>query len=144
MYRVLVRHQDRLHEILNEGRALLGSGGKDDVARLGRLRWELVRALRAYQLFKHLEIFGRAVSCGSPEDAALARAMRGRCDAIGEAFTAFTSRWSGTDIVREWTRYQPAALELNARMAAHLAREREEAARLCASAAAPIRRALAT
>lgn len=141
MYRVLGRHHDKLLPILDEERTLLEAGSAGEIARLGRLRWELARSLRAYQLFKHVELFDRAISCGSPEDAALARGMKARCIALGEEFTDHVRHWSSTSIIGAWAAYHRAALEMNARLRAHLVREREEAGRLCASAASPIRRA---
>ena len=52
----LEEHQATIHDILRRGERMLRAPERDATA-LARTRWELARAILAYQGFKHHEIF---------------------------------------------------------------------------------------
>lgn len=107
---------------------------------LARTRWELIRLLRAYQLFKHGEIFGPLLAGGTPDEKRIAGRMERACTATGDRLLEHVARWSTADIVANWTEYRAATLAVVALLRAHIASERDEIARLLDGAAIPRRR----
>ena len=95
-------------------------------ATLGPMRWKMVRLLRAYQIFKHSEIFDPAIASGSPTRAAAAHAMKARCIAAGETFRHYVVTWTARDVAAAWDEYQPAMKRMIADLRAHIAIERHE------------------
>lgn len=140
MLTLFSQHQAQVLTIMDQAEPILRTGGPADAPTLGRLRWELLRALGAYELFKHCELFDRAIAAGSPADAALARQMKADCLAMKDQFRAYVARWSRCSVAAEWQTYQPAALAMGRRLRDHLGRERAGATRLCASGGSGVRR----
>lgn len=101
-------------------------------AELARARWQLARQLRAYQLFKHGEIFGPLVRLGSPVEARLAEQAAMVCLAHGEAFRGYLRRWSGRDILHDWPEYRASVRTLGTTLRQALAVERIEIAKIVA------------
>lgn len=97
---------------------------------LAKARWEMARMLRAYQLFKHTEIFDPAIACGLPHQRQAAQAMKEDCLAAGEAYWAHTRRWSSEDIACRWEDYRPAMLAMAGQIRSHVTRERANLALL--------------
>lgn len=122
----LVQHQDGILALMRGAEPLLTDPGLRDVAALARTRWALMRALTAYGLFKHNEIFDPAIARRLLGEADRATRMKQACVAMGQDFRDYVGKWSGTDVAGEWARYQPAALAMMARLRQHLARERAE------------------
>jgi hypothetical protein len=122
----LHQHQDGILAIMRGAEPLLADPALRDVAALARSRWALMRALTAYQLFKHGEIFDPAIARQVLGDNARAERLKHACLAIGEDFRGHVAKWSGSDVTGEWSSYQPAALAMIARLRAHVARERGE------------------
>lgn len=133
MFRQLQAHQDRISAIVASKEAILHAPGAPDTAALARLRWELVRALSAYRLFKHTQLFDRLATRGSPAQAALAAEMKAACAVMEEDLRAYVRQWSGVAVTDAWASYRPAALAMMRRLGDHLARERGEAMRLLGS-----------
>ena len=97
---------------------------------LALVRWELMRRLRAYQLFKHIELFGPFIRGDDPEKARSADAMKVRCTGIGEAYTAHVGKWSAGGIEDDWSSYQADATTITRSIRDHLVRELTEAGKL--------------
>lgn len=119
-------HQTTIHDILRRGERMLRAPERDAAA-LARARWELARAILAYQGFKHHEIFDPIARRGPAVRADAARRLKAACVATGDAFRAYVARWSAVSVLDRWDEYQPAALALIAGIRDHLGRERREA-----------------
>ena len=122
MFEQFVELQDRILAIADRSEAILRSDSKD-VAALGNCRWEAARTLREYQLFKHNRIFD-PLEKGQDYRAIRARRMKADCIRVGDEFRAYVLKWSVVSILDHWSEYHPAALDLIARIRAHLAKER--------------------
>ena len=122
MFEQFIELQDRILAITDRTEAILRSDSKD-VAALGNCRWEAARTLREYQLFKHGRIFD-PLEKGQDYRAIKARRMKADCIRVGEEFRAYVLKWSVVSILDHWAEYHPAALDLIARIRAHLAKER--------------------
>lgn len=125
----LEEYQATILGILQRGERLLNATERDAAA-LARTRWELARAMLAYQGFKHRELFDPITASGCPRRAPLARRLKNDCLAMGEAFRAYVAKWSAVSVLDCWAEYQPAALRLITQIRDHLARERRETAAL--------------
>ena len=136
------RALDRLHEHQGEILALMRTAEPmltdplaRDVPGLARARWALMRALTAYQMFKHREIFDPLIAKAAPGEAHRLLRMKRACLDLGDVFRAYVQRWSACDVEGRWAEYQPAALAMMARLRTHIAREREEVTALLSKAA---------
>lgn len=122
MFEHFVELQDRILAIVDRAESILRSEARD-IAALGQARWEVARALREYQLFKHSRIFD-PIERGQDYRAIRARRMKAECIRVGEEFRAYVLKWSVVSILDHWADYHPAALDAAARIRAHLAKER--------------------
>lgn len=127
----LDEHQATILDITRRGERMLHAPDRD-AAGLARARWELARAILAYQGFKHREIFDPVAARGSPQQAAAARRLKAECTTTGDRFRAYVSTWSSVSVLDRWEEYQAAALRLIADLREQLARERREAEMLLA------------
>ena len=123
MFDRFVELQDRILAITVRSEAILRDPDKRDVAALGNARWEVTRALREYQIFKHTRIFDPLEKCGDHR-AFQARRMKAECIRVGEEFRRYVLKWSAVSILDHWADYHPAALDSIARIRAQLAKER--------------------
>jgi hypothetical protein len=128
MFEQFVELQDRILAIVARAEALLRSDTRD-VAALGKARWEVARALREYQLFKHNRIFD-PLGSGPDYRAIRARRMKAECIRVGEEFRQYVLKWSVVSILDHWADYHPAALDAVVRIRAQLAKERIGVAQL--------------
>lgn len=131
----LHQHQDGILAIMRGAEPLLRDPTLRDVAGLVRARWAVMRALTAYQLFKHQEIFDPAIQGRLLGGVERAERMKRACVAISEDFRGYVSKWSGSDVSGEWAAYQPSALAMLQRLRDHIARERADVAHLLERAA---------
>ena len=131
----LDEHQATILDIVRRGERML-HGPDRDAAGLARARWELARAIMAYQGFKHREIFDPVAEAGDAGRAHAARRLKADCIAVGEGFRAYVARWSAVSVLDRWDEYHAAALKLIADIRGHLLRERADAAALLADKAA--------
>lgn len=122
----LAEHQATILDILERGERLLRSADRDPQA-LARTRWELARAVMAYQGFKHREIFDPIAREADAKRAGTARRLKAACVSSGETFRAYVARWSSVDVLGCWDEYQRAAHKLIADLRAGLAQEKREA-----------------
>jgi len=128
-------HQSAILATLDTGVALVARDPGTACIPLARARWTVARQLRAYQMFKHTEIFEPVIARGDPVRSAQARAMAARCIAAGEAFQDYLKQWSSTDVLGRWEAYKPAMLDMTGQIRATLAFEREGVEALLAGSA---------
>lgn len=91
---------------------------------IAQIRWQLLRVLREYQLFKHNEIFDPLIAANRTELAMMAKRLKAACIAAGEAYQAHTIRWTEQGALESWTEYQQAVLKIVERVEEHLRSER--------------------
>ncbi len=96
-----------------------------DALTLAKLRWEVARAIGAYTLFKHHELFDPLVAHGTAEQARVAAEAKRACLAMGEQFQAHVRKWSGTPVADHWDEYKPATVAILAKLRAHFDTERQ-------------------
>lgn len=121
----LVAHQDGVLVIINRILALL-TDPLGDCAAIGRHRWELVRTIRAYQLFKHWRIFDPAIASGVRWQVERGTAMKRACIETGEDFKAHVLAWSSTDVAAHWQDYRQDMLLWSQRLIRHMEVERQD------------------
>lgn len=116
-------YQGRIHDLVERTEALLLDRTARDIGALGSARWELARALREYQLFKHSCIFDPLEQRRDPR-AFEARIMKADCIRFGEEFLAYVLRWSAASPLQQWDEFESASRAMIARIRAQLASER--------------------
>ena len=121
--RLLDHHQHRILARIADAVALTDLAPAEARPALARARWDLLRFLGEYRLFKHTEVFDPAEARGSPAQVAAARKLKAECDAAAAQYRDYVVHWSARDIVAEWSAYRPAMLAMAARLRAHLAHE---------------------
>lgn len=126
--RRLEAHQEDIAALLCEARKLLGAGATDSGKAIAALRWQLVRALREYQLFKHQEIFDPLAASPDLLISNMASRMKVRCIAIGDAYAVHVQRWSDGTATNASVAYVSEARAVTDQIGNHLERERAEAA----------------
>lgn len=119
----LQQHQREIEASLREGQALLADGNALQLKAIALVRWQLMRALRAYQLFKHTEIFNPIIASGAPSRAREAEELKQRCIVIGEAYREHVQRWSLSGPAHSWPDYLKETQEIIRRIRAHLDQE---------------------
>jgi len=120
----LADYQAEIADLLDQVAPLLSGTAAERQSDLAHLRWRMVRTLRAYQVFKHHEIFDALAQSGSPAQAARAKALKARCMAVDTAFRAHVTRWSATDVAASWQAYLDAATAMSETLRRHVADER--------------------
>ena len=101
---------------------------------LAKSRLEMFRLLRAYQLFKHNEIFDPVIRRGNLAQIATATRMKSDCTAAGDAYRAYVNLWASCDVVAVWSSYRPALLAMAQRLRTHIEVERTQVPQLLAGA----------
>ncbi|HEX8554104.1 MAG TPA: hypothetical protein VF695_05310, partial [Sphingomonas sp.] len=107
----------------------------DALVRLARARWEALRLIRAYQLFKHGELFDPLIACGTPDQRRLAERMKTRCIESVQRFVDHVTAWNMADAATEWDRYRAALTVLVEDMRAEILAERRDAETLLSGVA---------
>lgn len=125
-------HQDKILSIMAGVEKLLVSGSIADARTLSAMRWELTRAMTAYQHFKHREIFQPLIDRGTSQQAWAARALMNNCIKAGNECRAHVAKWSG-DGISDWDDYRRAALTFIARVRRYMATEAREVAGLASA-----------
>ncbi len=128
-------HYDRAMTIIAAQRDYLTALTLPDAATLARHRWELVRVLVEFEMFKHRDIFDPVIRHGDPQAAARARTMKQECTALGADIRAFVTRWSNGSVEERWEEFRTAKLALFDRIERDLAGQRRGAALLVATPA---------
>lgn len=129
---LLIERQSKIAALLQSADALLVVGNPVDRAAMAALRWQLVRTLREYQLFKHQEIFDPLVAAGDAGIAHRADGMKDRCVAIGNTYLAHIDSWANGATMETWDTYVTQTRGVLAKITRHLDRERGEATDLLA------------
>jgi hypothetical protein len=124
----LLDHQAAILAEMDDMRRALRIDGRRAQPRLAKHRWMLMRMLRAYQLFKHVEVFDPVIARADARRGDLARAMKARCTAAGDDYHRHAAAWTGAAIEARWTDYAEAVLAVADRLALHIARERRDVA----------------
>ena len=119
----LVEHQRTIAAIAERALPLLAVDSQPDPMALSRLRWELVRAMTAYQHFKHREIFDPAIKRGTGHLQHMAEVMKTDCVALGDEFTRYVQHWSSVGTADRWHEYRQDALAMSTRLRRHVERE---------------------
>ncbi len=121
----LEEHQDRIVGLIGEARhAVLGpvATAREELA---RVRWQMLRAMREYQIFKHSEIFDPVIASPDALRVASARRLKTSCIAASERYRQHTLRWSTQGIAAAWPAYVLALEETCRAIEGHLADERD-------------------
>ncbi|MFW2829235.1 hypothetical protein [Sphingomonas sp. ID0503] len=137
MSKHLAAYQHRIIDIVGRAEAVIGADTRPSSQALGKLRWDLARAMNEYQVFKHSRIFDPAIAAGGERGSAASR-MREACMAIGSEYRLYVAAWNATNILDNWDDYRAAALTMLARIRAHVDAEMEH---LPALVTAPERKA---
>jgi len=128
--RLLLSHQQAVLGLLDGATALLAGEPAAIRHDLAEARWRIGRAMRAYQLFKHVEVFDPLIARGDAEQRRTALAMKAACLRAGDAYWTFAQRWLGEDLVLSWAAYRAAARDMADKIRAHIAQERAGIGRL--------------
>jgi hypothetical protein len=123
---LLGEHQRKVRELLRQTHEVLTPGQPETFAAVATLRWQIMRALRAYQLFKHHEIFDPLVTSGNAPTKAAATVLKEQCLAIGKDYAGFVERWSSGAATADWTRYATEAKKVVRRIDQHLINEQDK------------------
>jgi hypothetical protein len=145
--RILATFDDyhrRATTIMATQRALLAPGSVRDPATQARHRWELLRVLVEFQIFKHRDIFDPMIRQGDAHVARCAQAMKEDCAALGMEVRDFVTRWSDGSVGENWDNFRSAKLALIAKVERGLVEQRRTLATMvttisAAGAAAPSR-----
>lgn len=127
---LLEDHQAALLSLIGGAHAMLDLSPEDARLELARLRWEALRRLRAYQIFKHGEIFDPLLASGSVDQRRAAGRMKERCLAMGERFVRYVNRWGIDDAAAEWDEYRIAVRLMTDALMKHIAEERRDVPQL--------------
>lgn len=124
----LEAYQTRIDAVLTRTGRALDVTPRDPVA-LAHLRWELLRLLREYQLFKHGELFEPLLRGGDAGRRMRAATLKDRCLAMAEVVTEHTQRWTVAGTADAGS-YTDEARALLVRLVQHLSEERSGVAHL--------------
>jgi len=130
-------HHRRATAIMTAQRALLTPGSLPDPAAQARHRWELLRVLVEFQIFKHRDIFDPIIRRGDPRTAPQAQIMKEECAALGMEVRAFVTCWSDGSVERDWDRFRAATLALIAKVERGLIGQRRTLVMMAATAPRP-------
>lgn len=119
----LSSYQAQIRALLDQAEAILTLPTSELAEQAAQLRWQLLRVLRAYQIFKHAEIFDPLLRDATPSRARLAADMKARCTAIGEAYIGHTQEWTLSRSGGDWDLYRQRATIMLAQIADHLSSE---------------------
>lgn len=126
----LGEYQRRIAHIIVAARDALAGDSASGQKTVAGARWELVRILREYQLFKHTEIFDPLIAYGDSVRATNASRLKTRCIDLGQSYGDHVQRWSLQAPMNAWDDYRDEALTMIERINRHLGDEAEQVARL--------------
>ena len=124
---ILTRLQSYHDDIISRIAASVAVIEADNLSSLSTLsarRWQMVRLLREYQIFKHSRIFDPAIAKGSPSEIEAAQEMKINCIAMGNVFTSYVKTWSSGLITTRWEDYRIAMIEMSTLLMRHVKSER--------------------
>jgi hypothetical protein len=115
---------------LADGRVELDRKDASSAKAVALIRWELMRHLRAYQLFKHTRIFDPIIAGRSAYHSGIAADLKARCLELSGAFEEHVKRWSLVGSTAAWDRFTEEASAMSERIERHIAFERQKVAEL--------------
>lgn len=124
--RLLARLDDHHRGIghdLAEGQRLLIDADTCRLKALCLVRWQLIRRLRAFQLFKHTHLFDPLIAAGPPMRRLQATELKRRCLAMGDLYAVHVRRWTLSAAADDWPAYRRDADAMARRIRRHLADE---------------------
>lgn len=110
------RHQALIRAEMTNAAALVAQQQEGWIDALAQARWRMFRLLRAYQLFKHAEIYDPAIQSSDISRSTQARTLKASCIETAERYRAYTLQWSVDAMVRDVRGYR----EAQKSQAAHL------------------------
>ena len=128
----LTERQDRLVILLDRVAELLPVATDENARAIAAVRWQLVRVVLDYQMFKHRCVFDPVLAAGDPARVAVARRLKERCLATAAQFKAHVAQWSPTASLGAWAGYRAAEAAMIARLRAQVVDERAAAPALLA------------
>lgn len=134
---LLQTYHDDIVERIAASVTLIENEGLSSLSTLAARRWQMVRLLREYQIFKHSRIFDPAIAKGSSSEIAAAYKMKVNCIAIGDEFAAYVRHWSSGVIATNWEDYRFAMIEMSTSLMAHVKTERRDIDILLSSTPSP-------
>lgn len=124
---LLGEHQRTIAALLDEADSVFEGSDPLSSDALAHLRWQLVRRLRTYQLFKHIELFDPIMAAGDAERARSAGEMKARCLTAGNAYNDHVRKWTVLGMGVDPLRYRAEGQTIVARLREHLRREAADA-----------------
>lgn len=115
----------QLSHLLDRSSHAIAEDEAGNVALAG-LRWQLVRALREYQLFKHTEIFDPLIRNVAADRVRDATSMKDRCEQIGAQYNSFIKAWHLGNGGPSSSGYRAAARRMLDAVSRHVATEGEQ------------------
>lgn len=122
----LERHQQLIHDEIEEAKELVNLTVHNRCDLMAQARWRMFRLLRAYQIFKHSEIYDPTLRSSDRLRVERARTLKASCIATGEEYRLYTLQWSVDAMTRNWDDYRTALLSQVGKIESGLARERQE------------------
>lgn len=116
-------HQQGILVWMEQASRMLDLDPAEARAKLTNARWELVRLINTYRLFKEGEIISLASAGVHPQTAAIHQ-LAADSAAAADAFRTHVMRWSTIDKVANWPEYRSAMLALRDRVSAGLRKDR--------------------
>lgn len=117
-------YQLRVQELTQASRQFIRRDAAAAQPDLAHTRWQLLRVLREYQLFKHNEVFDPLIAASRPELVAMASRLKAACMRAAEDYRLHTLHWSEHGAADRWEEYQAAVLSIAERIDEHLETER--------------------
>lgn len=123
----LEEHQTGILANMRRAEAVIACPEAFDMAQVARLRWELLRLLSGYQMFKHRQIFDVLIHAGSFEQRPVAARMKADCEALGEEVKRFITQRSAAGAGETVEVYRADVRRFITRLREHLSYERAAA-----------------
>lgn len=116
-------YQEQIRRIIGQALPVVRDGDPSQCMSLASARWQLLRVLREYQLFKHTEIFDPIIGHGPGLKASAAALLKKRCVELADEHHRYVQRWSLEGLGTAWPQYRSEALVMADRIEQHLRQE---------------------
>jgi hypothetical protein len=123
-------HHELIRADIEDAKREFARNDASSAKALALIRWELMRHLRAYQLYKHSRIFDPLIASSSPSRSGAAADLKSRCMELSSAYETHVKRWSLAGPAGAWDQYVAEAMAMSVRIERHLALEHREVSRL--------------
>lgn len=112
--------------VLKQANKELALRDASSIRALALVRWELMRHLRAYQLYKHSRIFDPIIGSGIGAKTIFAQELKDRCLALARDYETHVTKWSLTGPAAAWSDYVSEAQAMSKRIERHLFQETQQ------------------